>query len=77
MQRLLNGLSWSALALVAGFCALQALAHADLLHAEVGGHQVDLLGERGLVRAHLRQRGAQVAGELAEHRATRAGVGLA
>ena len=25
MQRLLNGLSWSALALVAGFCALQAL----------------------------------------------------
>src|SRR5438067_8479961 len=25
MQRLLNGLSWSALALVGGFCALQAL----------------------------------------------------
>ena len=56
---------------------VQALAHADLLHAQVRRDEVDLLGERAVVRAHAWQRGAQVARELSEHGAFGTGIGVA
>src|SRR3989449_2356584 len=43
MQRLLNGLSWSALALVAGFCGLQALEWVLApMNGVVGGGAADM-----------------------------------
>ncbi len=57
--------------------ALQPRAHADLLHAKESRYELDLVGERNVVVAHPRQRGAQVPGKLSEHGAPRAGVALA
>src|SRR5205814_2868306 len=40
-------------------------------------NEIDLVSEGGLVLAHPRQRRAQIARELSEHRAARGGVALA
>ena len=54
----------------------EARAHPDLLHIQIRNGERKLSSERRLGFAHLRQRRAQIASQMLQHRSTRLGLRL-